>query len=142
MKTRKAHARWNGTLKEGKGVLKLHSVDQEFAYNFSSRFEEGTGTNPEELIGAAHAGCFSMALSALLAEKGFDPKSIATEAEITLKQEGGGFKISKSNLKLNAEIPNIGKDEFLKIAGEAKENCPVSQALSALEITLEANLKN
>lgn len=140
MKTRKALARWEGTLKEGKGILNMGSFHQELPYNFTSRFEDGKGTNPEELIAAAHSGCFSMALSGLIAEEGFNPKSIRTEAKVTIEEDNGGFSITKSNLKLNAVIPGIGEELFQKLAEKAKANCPVSKALASLKITLEANL--
>jgi len=141
MKTRKAQAKWRGTLKKGKGTLKVQSMEKAWNYNFSSRFEEGDGTNPEELIAAAHSGCFSMALSGLLAEEGFDPELIETEAEVTIEKEDGGFRISGSKLKLTAEIPGIGDELFQELAEKAKINCPVSKALSAINVTLEASLK-
>lgn len=141
MKTRKAHAKWTGNLKEGKGVLKLDSLEQKISYNFKSRFEEGDETNPEELIAAAHAGCYSMALSGLIAEKGHDPKSIETEAEVTLEKDNGGFAISKSHLKLKANIPGISEEDFKDLAEKAKKNCPVSKALGAIKITLSASLE-
>ncbi len=140
MKKRKAFAKWEGSLKNGTGSLKLDSVDQELAYNFISRFEEGNQTNPEELIGAAHAGCYSMALSGLLTEEGFEPDSIKTVANVTLEKTDNGFKISKSALKTEAKVPGIDKEVFEQLAEKAKANCPVSKALSALEITLETHL--
>jgi len=140
MKTRKANAKWQGTLKEGTGTLKLNSMDRKLSYNFTSRFEEGDGTNPEELIAAAHSGCFSMALSGLIAEEGFDPESIETEANVTIEAENGGFSITGSKLKLNAKIPGIGDELFQQLAEKAKANCPVSKALGSINITLEANL--
>jgi osmotically inducible protein OsmC len=141
MKTNRAHAVWKGKLKDGNGTMKLGSVDKEMAYNFSSRFENGNDTNPEELIGAAHAGCFSMAFSKLLEDEGFDPQSISTTAEVELVKEDAGFRIKSSHLKTEAEVPGIGDDLFNELAGKAKENCPVSQALASLEITMEATLK-
>jgi lipoyl-dependent peroxiredoxin len=141
MKIRKAHAKWEGNLQKGKGEVKLDSIDQKFAYNFKSRFEEGEETNPEELIGAAHAGCFSMALSLVLSEKGYEPKSIETVSEITLEKKDNGFAISKSHLKLHADVPGIDNDLFQELANAAKINCPVSKALGAIEITLDASLK-
>jgi osmotically inducible protein OsmC len=140
MKKRKAFAKWEGNLKNGKGTLKLDSVDQKLAYNFVSRFEEGNQTNPEELIAAAHAGCYSMALSGLLTEEGFEPDSIETVASVTLEKTDNGFKISKSALKTEARVPGIDKEVFEKLAEKAKANCPVSKALSAMEITLETHL--
>ncbi|MFW6369817.1 MAG: OsmC family protein [Bacteroidota bacterium] len=140
MKKRKAFAKWEGSLKNGTGSLKLDSVDQKLAYNFISRFEEGNQTNPEELIGAAHAGCYSMALSGLLTEEGYEPESIETVANVTLEKTDSGFKISKSALKTEAKVPGIDKTLFEELAEKAKANCPVSKALSALEITLETHL--
>ena len=142
MKTNKSHATWNGNLKDGNGTMKLGSVDKELSFNFSSRFENGDDTNPEELIGAAHSGCFSMAFSKLLSDEGYEPKSVSTTAEVTLVQEDEGFKIKSSHLKTEAEVPGIAEDLFNELAEKAKENCPVSQALSALEISLESTLKD
>lgn len=141
MKTNKAHALWNGNLKDGNGKMKLGSVEKELTYNFSSRFENGEDTNPEELIGAAHAGCFSMAFSMLLSDEGYEPKSVSTNAEVKIVKEKDGFRIKSSHLKTEAEVPGIGEDLFKELAEKAKENCPVSKALS-LEITLESTLKN
>jgi lipoyl-dependent peroxiredoxin len=141
MKTRKAHAKWEGDLKQGKGSLKLDSIEKNFAYNFRSRFEEGDETNPEELIAAAHAGCFSMALSGILAEKGYDVKSIETVAEVSIAKQDNGFGITKSHLTLQAEIPGIDENQFNELANQAKKNCPVSKALSAIEISMTASLK-
>jgi len=134
---RKGSAVWNGSLKEGKGTISLESgVLKDVQYSFKSRFEQGTGTNPEELVGAAHAGCFSMQLSAFLTEDGFEPDELSTTSEITF--EDGVVK--KSHLILNAVVPGIDKDQFDKIANKAKENCPISKLLKA-EITLEYDLK-
>ncbi len=141
MKKNKAHAVWKGNLKNGNGTMKMGSVDKELAYTFSSRFENGEETNPEELIGAAHAGCFSQAFSMLLSDEGYEPKSISTTAEVGLVKEDGGFKIKSSHLITEAEVPGIGEDLFRELAEKAKENCPVSKALS-LEITMESKLKN
>jgi lipoyl-dependent peroxiredoxin len=141
MKTRKANAKWEGDLKQGKGTLKLDSIEKNFAYNFRSRFEEGDETNPEELIAAAHAGCFSMALSGLLTEKGYDVKSIETVAEVSISKQDNGFGITKSHLNLKAEIPGIDENQFNELADQAKKNCPVSKALSAIEISMTASLK-
>lgn len=140
MATRKAKAEWKGSLREGKGTMRLGSGAYEGAYSFQSRFEEGTGTNPEELIGAAHAGCFSMALSAGLGKVGFEPKRITTEATVQLEKVGEGFQITKIHLDTEAEIPKIEKSVFEKHAQEAKSNCPVSKALAGPEITLTAKL--
>lgn len=140
MATRNGSAVWEGTLKEGKGTVKLGSGAFEGQYSFASRFEEGTGTNPEELIGAAHAGCFSMALAAGLTKAGFSPKRVATTAKVHLGQSGGGFKITLIELETEAEIPGIDEQKFQEQAESAKKNCPVSQALAATEITLAAKL--
>lgn len=141
MITRKSNAKWEGGLKGGKGNLELGSKAYSGQYSFQSRFEEGTGTNPEELIAAAHAGCFSMALSGLLEKEGYSPKSVATQAEVKMDKVGDGFKIIQIILKCTAEVPDIEKDEFNKHAEGAKKGCPVSQALSAVDIKLEAELK-
>lgn len=134
---RKGSAIWNGSLKEGNGTLSLESgVLKDAQYSFKSRFENGKGTNPEELVGAAHAGCFSMQLSAFLSEEGFEPDKIETTSEITF--EDG--EIKKSHLILSASVPGIDEDKFEKIANKAKENCPMSKLLKA-EITLEYDLK-
>jgi osmotically inducible protein OsmC len=140
MAIRKANAEWNGGLKEGKGKVALGSGAFEGPYSFQSRFEEGNGTNPEELIGAAHAGCYSMALSGALEGAGFSPESVKTEAHVSLVKEGEGFTINKIKLVTNAKIPDISQEDFEKHAQGAKENCPISKALSATQIELEANL--
>ncbi|MDX6531172.1 MAG: lipoyl-dependent peroxiredoxin [Blastocatellia bacterium] len=140
MAKRTASAVWEGTLKDGKGKVKLGSGAFEGQYSFASRFEEGTGTNPEELIGAAHAGCFSMALAAGLTRAGFTPTRINTNASVSLEKVGEAFKITKIELNTEAEIPNIDEPVFLEQAETAKKNCPVSQALAGTEITLSAKL--
>lgn len=133
---RKAEAVWNGTIKEGNGHLTTQSTTlNKTQYSFNSRFAEGVGTNPEELLAAAHAGCFTMKLSADLTEAGYTAEELKTTSSITL--DNG--KITLSALKLTAKVPNISEDEFQKIAKGAKENCPVSGAFS-FEITLEAEL--
>lgn len=142
MPTRKANAVWQGDLQKGKGTMKFGSGAYEGAYSFKSRFEEGTGTNPEELIGAAHAGCFSMALSGALAEEGFDPESVKTDADVKLEMVDDNPKITTITLKVEASVPDIDEDEFINIAKGAKENCPVSKALSGVDITLDTTLKN
>ena len=142
MPTRTADAVWEGGLKDGKGRVKLSSGAYEGQYSFGSRFESGTGTNPEELIAAAHAGCFSMALSAGLGKAGFTPKSIKTTARVTLDKVGEGFKITKIRLETQASIPNIDEKTFREHAEKAKSGCPVSQALSATPIELDAKLVN
>jgi len=142
MKTNKAHAKWSGNLKGGNGSVKLDTSGKEFSYSFSSRFENEKGTNPEELIAAAHAACFSMALSGVLTSEGYEPKTVSTTTEIKLVKEGEGFKIAESKLITEVDVPGIDKDLFQKLAKKAKENCPVSLALSGLDIKLEAKLKN
>ncbi len=140
MPARTSEAVWQGDLKTGAGTMKLGSGAFEGAYSFASRFESGTGTNPEELIAAAHAGCFSMALSAGLAEAGFKPTRIHTTARVSIDPSNGGFAITRSQLTTEAEIPDIDEPTFLKHAQAAKSGCPVSKALAGVEITLEARL--
>ena len=138
--TRTARAEWQGTGKEGKGSLSTQSgVLSATPYGFNTRFGEQKGTNPEELIAAAHAGCFSMALAVALTNAGFTPTRLATSAAVTIEPDTAGFKISKSALKLEATVPNIGRDQFQKIAEGAKAGCPVSKVLKA-EITLDWQL--
>ena len=138
---RKADAIWKGSLKEGLGSVKLGSGKFEGNYSFSSRFEKGEGTNPEELIGAAHAGCFSMALSLMLSDEGNEPEEINTTAEVDILPDQGGFAIKSIHLKTKAKVPGIDKEQFLKHANAAKENCPVSKALKGVDkITLDAEL--
>jgi len=141
MPARTANARWEGGLKDGKGSMRLGGGAFEGQYSFSSRFEEGVGTNPEELIAAAHAGCFSMAFSAGLEKGGFSPNSVETEAKVHLSpKDGGGFRISRIDLVTTAEVPGIEEGAFQQAAQAAKEGCPVSQALAAVEITVNATL--
>jgi len=137
---RTASAVWTGNLKEGKGsVSTAGGALRETPYGFSSRFENGAGTNPEELIAAAHAGCFTMATSAALGRAGFTPDRLATEATVTLEQVQGNWTITTIHLKMDARVPGISKEKFAEIAGDAKANCPVSRVLKA-DITLNANL--
>lgn len=138
MADRKANAIWEGTLKEGKGSMKFADYDGPFT--FSSRFEEGKGTNPEELLAAAHAGCYSMALSAGLTEAGFLPDKIETTARVALRMVEGKATITQSHLVSKAKVPGISREKFLEIAEHTKLGCPVSRALSGLEISLEAEL--
>jgi len=140
MKTNKANAVWNGSLKNGKGHMILGENDIEFPFSFSSRFEDGKGSNPEILIGAAHAGCFSMEFSNLLSVEGHEPKSVSTTAKIFMDKVEGRFTITESQLIVEAVVPGIENDLFQKLAMDAKENCPVSKALSSLKITLNARL--
>lgn len=140
MPLRSASAVWEGDLKSGKGTMKLGSGAYEGAYSFASRFEEGKGTNPEELIGAAHAGCFSMAFSNKLASGGFTPKSVKTSAKVNLTKVETGFKITSIELTTEGDVPGIDEKLFLELAEAAKKGCPVSQALAATEIKLNAKL--
>ena len=140
MATRTASAEWKGNLLQGQGTMKLGSGAYEGPYSFASRFESGKGTNPEELIGAAHAGCFSMALSAGLGKSGFTPTSIRTSAKVHLEKVGEGFGITKIELTTEAQIPSIDAKTFQEHAEGAKKGCPVSKALAGTEITLQAKL--
>jgi osmotically inducible protein OsmC len=137
---RKASAVWNGSLKEGKGRISTDSkVLSNAQYSFSTRFEDGIGTNPEELIAAAHAGCFSMALSAQLGNAGITPESIETTAAVTLEKTDAGFTITKVHLDVSAKIPGANAAAFDKAAQDAKAGCPISRLLKA-EITMTAKL--
>ena len=140
MPVRKSEAIWDGNLKNGKGMVKLGSGLFEGPYSFSSRFEQGHGTNPEELIGAAHAGCFSMALSNLLEQAGFKPEHIKTTANVNIEKIGEGFKITNIALDCEAQVPGIDESQFQRQAEAAKKNCPVSQALAGVQITLKTRL--
>lgn len=140
MTTRKAHARWDGGIKDGKGTIDFGSGVFKGAYSFTSRFEDGVGTNPEELLAAAHAGCFAMALSLILGKAGFKPDYVDATAHVTIMQQGGGFKITRSHLVCEAKVPGMDQAAFAQQAESAKANCPVSQALAGTEITLEATL--
>ena len=137
---RKASAVWRGGLKDGKGSISTQSgVLKDTQYSFSTRFADGIGTNPEELIAAAHAGCFTMALAFGLQGAGYAPTELNTEAAVSLDPEGQGFRISKSALTLRAAVPNLDQSTFARIANEAEQNCPVSKLLRA-DITLDAKL--
>ena len=140
MPTRKAEARWDGSLEEGNGTMRMATGSYEGPYSFQSRFEEGDGTNPEELIAAAHAGCFSMQLSGLLGEAGYEPESVETNATVHIEEADPGFKITLIELDSRARVPGIDEDEFQRQVEAAKETCPVSQALAATEITASAEL--
>ena len=138
---RKGSAVWSGDLKSGKGTVSTESgVLREAQYSFATRFEEGAGTNPEELIAAAHAGCFSMALSAQLGSQGMTPERIATTATVTLEKQEAGFAITAVHLEVQVRIPNGDRSAFDAAANEAKKNCPVSKALNAA-ITMNAQLE-
>ena len=137
---RNARAVWRGTGRAGSGNLSTDSgVLTETPYSFNTRFENQKGTNPEELIAAAHAGCFTMALAFGLQAAGFTPAELATEAAVSLESEGQGFRISRSALTLRAHVPNLDETKFAQIARDAEKNCPVSKVLKA-EITLDAKL--
>lgn len=140
MPVRNAQATWEGDLKSGKGSMKLASNAQAMPYSFGTRFENANGTNPEELLGAAHAGCFSMALSHMLASAGFKPERVQTTARVTIDKVGDGFKITKIELNTEAKIPGIDEKTFMEHANKAKAGCPVSQALAATSIELQAKL--
>lgn len=141
MPVRNAEARWNGSITEGEGQMKLGSGAFEGAYSFKTRMGDQPGTNPEELIGAAHAGCFSMALSAALGKAGFTPTSIYTKAAVRFDKQDAGFAITSIDLTTEAEIPEIDDAKFQEIANGAKEGCPVSKALAGTQINLKASLK-
>ena len=137
---RKASAVWNGSLKEGKGTLTTESgVLSQTPYSFRTRFEEEKGTNPEELIAAAHAGCFSMAFSMILGQAGMTPEKIETEAAVTLEQKDGGFAVTASHLDVRATIPGAEAAAFQEAAEKAKAGCPISKLLNA-KITMTATL--
>jgi osmotically inducible protein OsmC len=140
MPTRTSSARWQGNLKEGSGRMALGSGAYEGAYSFVSRFEDGPGTNPEELIAAAHAGCFSMALSNILSQAGHVPTSVDTTATVHIERGEGGFEITRIELSTRGDVPGIDEAEFVKHAEAAKAGCPVSKALAAVGITLDAAL--
>jgi osmotically inducible protein OsmC len=142
MAVRKAEAQWTGSLREGRGELALESGAFRGPYTFKSRFEEGKETNPEELLGAAHAGCFTMALTALLARQQLAPTKIHTTASVHIEQAASGFTIPRIELRTRATIPGIDAAKFAALAADAKQNCPVSKALAGVgEITLDAALE-
>ncbi len=137
-----ASAHWAGNLKQGKGTISTESgALKDNPYGFNTRFENQPGTNPEELIGAAHAGCFSMAFAMLLGEENFTPDSIDTQATVTLEKQSDGFAVTAVHLKMQARIPGIEQSKFDEIAGKAKSGCPISKLLNA-KITLDAALKS
>ena len=141
MPSRKAEAEWKGNLAEGGGELKLGSGAWSGPYTFKSRFEEGqSATNPEELLGAAHAGCFTMALTAQLSRAQITPTRIHTTATVKLEKVGDGFSITSINLETEAEVPGVDDATFQKYALDAKQNCPVSKALMSTQIHLTAKL--
>ena len=140
MPRRKAEARWDGSLTEGRGNMRMATGSYEGPYSFQSRFEEGDGTNPEELIAAAHAGCFSMALSGELGGAGHEPESVETTATVHIEKADPGFKITRIELDTRARVPGIDEEEFQRKVEAAKVGCPVSQALAATDITVSAEL--
>ena len=141
MITRRSEAEWLGGLKDGSGTIEFGSKAYKGPYGFKSRFESGPGTNPEELIAAAHAGCFSMAFSAALGAAGFQPTRIHTRASVRLDQTGASFTITEIELETEGQVPGIDEATFLKIAEEAKSNCPVSKALAGPRISLTARFQ-
>jgi len=142
MPTRSAKADWQGEFKRGGGSVSTETGVLDTQYNFGGRFESGTGTNPEELIAAAHASCFAMALSVGLTQAGNPPESLATEAKVTVDQVEGGFGITKIHLSVTGKVPGLDADGFAAAAQGAKENCPLSKALAAVpEITLETSFE-
>ena len=139
--SKKATAIWEGSVKEGGGSISTETgVLNSAPYGFKSRFEGGKGTNPEELIAAAHAGCFSMALSMMLGEAGSPPERIQTEAAVTIEKKGGALEITASHLTVTARVPGMDEAQFLEVANKAKVGCPVSKVLNA-EITMNASLE-
>lgn len=139
---RKASAVWQGNLKGGKGTISTASGTlSNTQYSFGTRFENGVGTNPEELIAAAHAGCFAMAFSAQLGEAGLTPDRVEATATVTLEKTANGFEVTKSHLDMKAKIPGASKEAFDKAANNAKAGCPISKLLKA-EITLNATLES
>jgi lipoyl-dependent peroxiredoxin len=140
MPVRTSEAVWEGTLKKGSGKMMFGSGAFEGRYSFASRFEQGAGTNPEELIGAAHAGCFSMALSMILEHAGFVPERIHTTARVHIDKAGDGFKITVIELDTEGTVPGIDEKTFVEKAELAKKGCPVSMALTGAEIRLKAGL--
>jgi lipoyl-dependent peroxiredoxin len=141
MAVRTAEASWTGSLREGRGELALESGAFRGPYTFKSRFEDGKETNPEELLGAAHAGCFTMALTALLARQQLAPTKIHTTASVHIEQSPTGFTIPRIELRTRAAIPGLNAEKFAALAADAKQNCPVSKALAGVQITLDAALE-
>src|ERR687897_1412626 len=141
MLLRKAEAAWHGTFREGEGKMRLGSGNFEGAYSYRSRMEDSDpGTNPEELLGAAHAGCFSMSLARRLSAAGYSPERIHTEARVRFGRSGEGYEISRIDLRTEAQIPGVDEELFLEKAEAAKRDCAVSKALAGVEIGLEARL--
>jgi osmotically inducible protein OsmC len=141
MPVRQSEAEWKGTLREGAGRMKLGKGGYEGSYSFASRFEDGAGTNPEELLGAAHAGCFSMALAGAITAAGHKPTRVHTVAKVSIEKVGEGFGVTKIELVCDAEVPGLDAAAFAKLADGAKSGCPISKALAATPITLQATLR-
>jgi osmotically inducible protein OsmC len=142
MPKRKAQARWDGSLKDGDGKMSMASGAYEGPYSFQSRFEEGDGTNPEELLAAAHAGCYSMQLSGVLGAGGHDPDSVSTEATVHIDKAGEGFEITRIELTTRARVPGIDDAAFQEAAETAKNICPVSVLFKGAEISVDATLES
>jgi lipoyl-dependent peroxiredoxin len=143
MVIRKAEAKWKGNLVQGSGRLTVGSGAIDVPYSFKSRLEDGqSATNPEELLGAAHAGCFTMALAAQLSGAGFTPSELDTVAKVSFEKIGDNFQITRIELATSADVPSVDETTFQALAADAKKNCPVSKALAATEITLKATLRN
>ena len=140
MPVRRSDAEWRGSLQDGEGTMRMAGGAYEGQYNFGSRFEEGVGTNPEELIAAAHAGCFSMKLSGDLGKAGHTPTAVRTTAQMHIDKGDAGFSITRIELETEAEVPGIDPEEFQRIAEGSKTACPVSQALASVPIELTATL--
>ena len=138
MPTRSADAEWKGDLQGGNGTMSFGSGAFEGSYSFASRFEEGDGTNPEELIAAAHAGCFSMFLAGVLGKAGHEPDSVRTSARVSIEPEDGGFGIKRSELSTQVAVDGVDDEQLQQYAEESKRDCPVSRALGAIEVGLEA----
>ncbi len=141
MPVRKAEAEWKGNLRDGRGEVALESGAFRGPYTFKSRFEDGKETNSEELIGAAHAGCFTMALTAALSRQNLTPELIHTTASVHIEQAAGGFSIPRIELRTRAKVPGIDAAKFKELAEDAKKNCPVSKALAGVQISLDAALE-
>lgn len=140
MSKNEASAIWKGNLKAGEGTTTLSTSGNTFPYTFASRFENGNGTNPEELVAAAHAACFSMALSNIIAQNGYQPTTVSTKAIATLADPGDGFRITHMELSTIGQVDGMDNNTFIELAEEAKKGCPISKTLSSVHITLEAKL--
>jgi osmotically inducible protein OsmC len=141
MPVRTAEAVWHGSIGDGHGHMSFGNGAFEGSYSVPSRFEDGEGTNPEELLGAAHAGCFSMALSSALSNAGHPPNSVQTTAQVSIEKTKAGWTVTKIHLITEAEAAGVEREQFLELAETAKQNCPVSRALAGVEISMEASLR-